>query len=262
MRVTPREMSRKAPPSSLAAGDAALGGPDLATVRAYFDRHDACGRNCFQVQVRAGIVRDLVGPLTRASVVDLGCGDAGVSRQFLDGGNTLVLVDISPRMLERARRNLPPDASGHVRWVEADLTCYGPPERFDLALCIGVLAHVESVERALRQVACLTRPGGCCVIQFTDSSRRCARWHHAFARARLALLRRPGYLTNRVTDEQLHEFTERAGLRQVDRRRYSLLLPGMRRLPDRWLTRLERATLGRPWLSRHGMEVITLYERV
>ena len=110
-------------------------------VRAYYDSDAYLAQNVI-VPIRARLVKDLLGDLHDARVLDLGCGDGSISRSLLAGGNRLTLVDFSAPMLKRARDATPPGAA--VEFVESDLSDYQPSECFDVVMCVGVLAHVPS----------------------------------------------------------------------------------------------------------------------
>jgi SAM-dependent methyltransferase len=235
--------------------------PNTDRVRSYFGRPEQYLSNRFEIDLRAEIVRELLGEPRAVRIVDVGCGDGSVSRQFLGDDCRIVMVDSSPQMLARCRQGIAADQQHLVRFHRLDLLSEEFPERFDVVLCLGVLAHVGSVERAVQRLAELCHSGGRCVIQFTDATRGVSRITRMFASLRRTLPGGHGYVTNRVTPAAVLAAARQSGLVPIDSRRYSLVLPGMRRLPTRWLTRYQRWTLRKPWLSRIGTEVIMLFQK-
>ena len=88
-------------------------------------------------------------------VLELGCGAGDLSLQLLRHGARLTALDVSPAMVELARR-CAPDA----RFLVAPAEDTGlPDESFDRVVGKWVLHHVD-VEAAAREVRRLLRPGG------------------------------------------------------------------------------------------------------
>lgn len=94
-------------------------------------------------------------------VIDLGCGSGRLFAALLDGGATrLVGVDGSAALLRRAEARIAgrPDleaaaADGRLALLRGDvraLATLNIRERFDLALAVGVLPHLDGPEDALR----------------------------------------------------------------------------------------------------------------
>jgi ubiquinone/menaquinone biosynthesis C-methylase UbiE len=229
-------------------------------VRRFFNETELYLKNRYGIRVRSDIVRRLVGDLKDSSVLDVGCGDGSLSLQLLLNGNRLTLVDVSEGMLSEAERRTPPNYKQRVKFINSDFLRLDEADAFDVVICVGVLAHVESVEAALGKIASLLRPGGRCVLQTTDNSKLVAKINK-FCHSRLAPSSVYGYSVNRVTVNKVKKQAALNNLRVVKEVRYSLLLPGMGRLPEKWLYKYERVTLGYSWLSRHGTEAILLLSK-
>ena len=120
----------------------------------------------------------LVGPLFRPwaellldkvqlapgqSVLDIACGTGIVARLSKQrvGGSDVVGVDISPGMLEVARR-IAPD----IDWREgsADALPVGQDERFDVVFCHQGLQFFPDRPAAVREMRRVTAPGGRLVV--------------------------------------------------------------------------------------------------
>lgn len=108
-------------------------------------------------------MRALLPPLAGLRVVDLGCGFGWFCRFAAEAGARSVLgIDLSERMLERARQA---GADGRIRYERGDLEMLELPEAaFDLAYSSLALHYVEDAGRLLATVHRSLVPGGCFVF--------------------------------------------------------------------------------------------------
>ena len=92
-------------------------------------------------------------------VVDLCCGQGRLARHLAGRGATVVGVDLSVELLERARSR-PTDGVTFVHGDAADASTWWDGSTFDGATCEMALMDVEDLAGALRAVAAAVRPGG------------------------------------------------------------------------------------------------------
>jgi 2-polyprenyl-3-methyl-5-hydroxy-6-metoxy-1,4-benzoquinol methylase len=78
-------------------------------------------------------------------------------------------------MIDEAKLRTPEADRNRVIYCVGDAASYDPRRKFDLVLCIGVFAHVESVDDLVEHLARLTERNGLLVIQITDSESLWAR---------------------------------------------------------------------------------------
>jgi len=230
-------------------------------VRTFFDEPQHYLRSDVEIRLRAEVVSELLGEVGSGRILDIGCGDGRISLQFLKADVDLTLLDLSEQMLEVARKRTPADHAARVRFVQGDILSYRPEAPFDVVLCLGVLAHVDSVEEAVAQIASFVAPGGACVLQLTDQAKLVAKLEVAVYSLRRRFVDERRYGLNYLTLGGVLSMAQRHGLQPAGSRRYSLLLPGMGRVPPRHLYRFQRCTLENRWLSRHGSEVILLLRK-
>ena len=101
----------------------------------------------------------LVRPRAGEKCIDLGCGSGAFTRRLEGFGLELLGVDISPRLIERARKEGP----GQTYEVRDIMATGLPASSMDVAVFSGVLHHLPTeAERgkALREALRLLRPGG------------------------------------------------------------------------------------------------------
>jgi SAM-dependent methyltransferase len=229
--------------------------PKPDAVKAFFDSPRYLERNAV-LPVRARLVKELLAGVAGQRILDLGCGDGSVSRRMLDGGNQLTLVDFSPEMLRRARASAPPGVA--IDFFESDILEFAPREQYDAVICVGVLAHVESVERTVAHIASLVRLGGLAIVQITD-----ARSPLGWLLTRYALLRHPRRTDVNVTTRAgLVRIGNDHGLTELDGRRYGLALPGLGRIPRAWEARLEEVAASHRILSSLCAELLICFRKV
>jgi ubiquinone/menaquinone biosynthesis C-methylase UbiE len=93
-----------------------------------------------------------------AQVLDLGCGSGALATRRLSERFQITGVELSSRMVELARRNVP-----SATFVRADMASVEfPPELFDGVCAFYSLTHLpqEELLALLRRVARWLKPGG------------------------------------------------------------------------------------------------------
>jgi SAM-dependent methyltransferase len=99
----------------------------------------------------------------KGATLDVGCGSGRLFRPLMDGGaRRLVGLDGSPALLRRAAARIEADpvlagalAAGRMTLVHGDVRRPPTVGRFELAVCAGVLPHLDGPEEALRMLGAL-----------------------------------------------------------------------------------------------------------
>lgn len=100
-------------------------------------------------------------------VLDLGCGTGSLAVRLAARGLHVTGVDLSPEMLELARRRMP--ASLTPRWIHTsavELIDHFQPQSFDTICSILLFSELSAGERreTLRQCRLLLRPAGHLIV--------------------------------------------------------------------------------------------------
>lgn len=113
----------------------------------------------------------LLGDVAGLRVLDAGCGSGICSEILARGGATVHGVDVTPAMIELARRRC---AGLPVELALGDLTKplhWLSDRSFDRVLCALALDYVESLDRVFRELHRVTRPGGAFVFSMSHPMR-------------------------------------------------------------------------------------------
>lgn len=230
-------------------------------VRDFFDQTDRYLTNNGNIEIRRRVVKDLVGDIKDSRILDLGSGDGTISLQFLDRSNSLALVDISQEMLDVARRRAASGPRASVEYVNEDAASYQSSTQYDLVLCLGLLAHVDSVESIIRNIAHLMKDNSRCLLQITDSDRTLGSFAGAYSNLRNRVSCRYPKQMNRMGKMSVCSLAAEFDMKCVAERRYAGLLPGMGRLPVEWRNKFQFLTLNTRWLSKYCSEAILLFTK-
>lgn len=104
---------------------------------------------------------DLAAPLCAGrEVLEIGCGTGLILKEIAPIARRAVGLDLSPGMLARARDRGLTVVEGSATDLPFD------DATFDTVYSFKVLAHVEGIEQALREVARVLRPGGRAALEF------------------------------------------------------------------------------------------------
>lgn len=122
-----------------------------------FDRHLLGTLGYRTPEMLGRLVRPLLPQGVQLDILDLGCGTGLAGLQFHDLARRLVGVDLSPRMIEKARgRGIYTDLLvGDMLEVMA-----GAPGAYDLIIAADVLIYIGDLVPLMRGVAASLRPNG------------------------------------------------------------------------------------------------------
>jgi 2-polyprenyl-3-methyl-5-hydroxy-6-metoxy-1,4-benzoquinol methylase len=112
-------------------------------------------------------VLQFLGDLRGYTVLDAGCGEGYLSRLLASQGAKVTAVDISPQMIELARRQ---DIAGSVHYLAHDLSqgFAHDGERFDLIVSNLVLNDVYDYVGYINTLGEVIKPGGRIVLSLNN----------------------------------------------------------------------------------------------
>jgi ubiquinone/menaquinone biosynthesis C-methylase UbiE len=184
----------------------------------------------FNIRIRREIVEGFVGNAVSESILDIGCGGGAISIPLLRPYNQLTLVDVSSKMLSIARSRIPTEFAGNVETIHEDfMKTELPCQSFDLILCLGVLAHVESPTDVIAKMVSLVKPHGSIIVENYDSQHPVSRLFNLYLAIKHAFLPSP-YPLNALSGAKVVKIFGNHGLQLSALYRYNLPVPGMARV--------------------------------
>jgi 2-polyprenyl-3-methyl-5-hydroxy-6-metoxy-1,4-benzoquinol methylase len=184
----------------------------------------------FNIQVRKEIVEGFVGDAVLKSILDIGCGNGAISIPLLRHYSQLTLLDISNTMLSIALSRIPTEFLGNVKTINEDFMKTDLQiQSYDLILCLGVLAHVDSPMDVIAKMVSLVKPNGSIIVENSDSQHPINYLLNLYSAIRNVFLPTP-YPLNQLSGAKLVEMFGNQGLKLSALYRYSLPVPGMARV--------------------------------
>jgi ubiquinone/menaquinone biosynthesis C-methylase UbiE len=235
-------------------------------VAAYFDKlpethkrqfeECASGAN-FNFQQRLTLACEL-GGASSGRLLDCAAGTGEITCALLKSGkfNHATVIDVSPAMLQSAKDLLTSQIKNvELEFVQSDVFNFKPSDsRFDLILCLGLIAHTGRLDILLPHLRSMLTSGGRIILQATLTDHLGTCIVRAFT-SRSELARR-GYRISWFCQRNISDACDRAGLRILETRRHSLGVPFGDRLWPWANSQLENRL--EKWASRYGADAIYL----
>jgi 2-polyprenyl-3-methyl-5-hydroxy-6-metoxy-1,4-benzoquinol methylase len=103
--------------------------------------------------------------LSQKQILDFGCGEGEVSTQLAKLGAYVTGVDISPNLIEVARKRAELDGvQDRLEFLVCDIEDSPlPPDKFDVLFCYAVLHHID-IRSAFPRLLATLKPGGVAIM--------------------------------------------------------------------------------------------------
>jgi len=107
-------------------------------------------------------IADLARPHLGERVLEIGAGHGEMTERLAGDGRTVVATDLSKRCVDALRERF--GGRADVEVVHADAAGSGDGRRFDSAVLVNVLEHIDDDADALRRIHDVLEPGGRLVV--------------------------------------------------------------------------------------------------
>ena len=216
----------------------------------------ASGAN-FNFQQRLTLACEL-GSASSGRLLDCAAGTGEITCALLRSGRFThaTVVDVSATMLQSAKELLTSQiTNAELEFVQSDVFNFEPSDsRFDLILCLGLIAHTGRLDILLPHLKSMLTSGGRIILQTTLTDHLGTRIVRAVS-SRSELVQR-GYRISWFSQRNISDACDGAGLRILATRRHGFGVPfGDRLWP--WANFQLETRLAK-WASRHGADAIYL----
>jgi ubiquinone/menaquinone biosynthesis C-methylase UbiE len=216
----------------------------------------ASGAN-FNFQQRMKVAYEL-GDASSGRLLDCAASTGEITCGLLKSGrfNHATVVDVPPAMLQSAKDLLTSQIkNAELEFVQSDVFNFKPSDsRFDLLLCLGLIAHIGRLDILLPRLKSMLPPGGRIILQTTLTDHLGTRMLRALTSRRE--LSKRGYRISWFSERDITVACRNAGLQILETRRTSLGIPFGDRLWPWANFQLERRL--QKWASRHGADAVYL----
>ena len=152
----------------------------------------------YNLQIRKETVEAFTNGMNFHHILDIPSGTGNMSIPLLNRTEKLSLIDISSNMLAIAQKSIPENYLYKTDVTNADFFELDLPKNsYDLIICLGLLAHVNSPEQLINKIASLLKPGGLLIIQNTDASHFYSHLIHLYLGLK-NLIHKQSYKLNKV----------------------------------------------------------------
>ena len=229
-------------------------------VKSFFERPFYLDHGRPVIQVRLLIINEMLKNVSFNRLLDLGCGDGSLSTPFLNRIKELTLVDFAERMISVARNNVPAELNSKVTFICTAIDEFSSTEKYDVVFCVGVLAHVPSLEDAVAKVASSIKRDGVAVLEFTPNPNPLGKLLFPYYWLRRKMSgNQTGYSTNKIPLSTLLEMTSKNGLQLKVLKRHYFPLPTMAWWPNQWIYHYSLFIMKNAMASKFGTEHIMLF---
>lgn len=237
---------------------------NIGTVRNFFDTPHYLDNSRYLIKIRSMLIKELLGNVdANNKLLDIGCGDGSLSIPLIGDTNTLTMVDLSPKMLQIVKERLSQQVRQRTILVNCPIDDFEATTPFDIILCVGVLAHVPSIESAIAKISNSLALGGKTVLEFAPNPNPWRKFFLPYFYLRELLSGSiTGYSTNKVPIDTLLKIASKYGLELVQQRRYGYPVPTMGRWTDEQLYRFTYFTLTNPFMSKIGTEHLLVFNKI
>lgn len=231
-------------------------------VREFFNQPSYLTDSSDRISIRSDIVKNFLGECSNVRILDIGCGDGSLSIPMLNQSNHITLVDISENMIEKVNKRIPIALKDNVTLINDSFELLSDNDRFDIVLCVGVIAHVPDVNRLWSKIETVLRPGGVLIVETTPNPYPLGKFLFPYYYFRRKLSKQvPSYAKNRLKVSELLAMAKAIGLVKKEHVRYSFPLPGMSHWSHEMKERYTIFTLSNPIMSLLGSEHLFLFKR-
>ena len=230
-------------------------------VRDYFNNDENYIKSNAMTMLRKLIVYDLTGTIKEKNIIDIGCGNGIISIPFLEL-NHVTFLDLSVNMLGEVKKVIPKNLIHKAEFINEDINYFKSIKKFDIVLLVGVLAHVQDVERCISKVSELLIENGTCIVQITNSNKIMARLLRLYSTLKNSIIKsKMMYNVNVLKEDFIESSFNKYGFSLLEKKYYLPTFPGFKLLSRNTRIGFLSVCYKTRWISRFGSEIIFKFNK-
>lgn len=199
-------------------------------VKKFFEQTNIYFNYDYNIKIRTETVAEFIGDKRYNNVLDMPCGNGLISLKNSKQFNTLALVDFSENMIALAKQIAGQEKVTQVSFYCGDIfETNFKDEEFDLIISLGILAHVDDIDKFLNFIQHKVKKGGTIIIQNTNSNHFYSKLIRLYLGVR-KLLGKDKYTLNKVPASQVENSFKKAGFTCQNVFRYNQSFIGFSKL--------------------------------
>ena len=199
-------------------------------VKTFFEQTEIYFHFDYNIKLRTEIVSEFIGDNQYHNALDMPCGNGIISLKNKKNIDKLTLVDFSENMIALAKGYAEQENANNVSFFCGDIfdTNFNN-EEFDIIISLGILAHVDDIDKFLTFIQSKLKKGGIIIIQNTNSSHFYSKLIRLYLGVR-QLMGKDKYKLNKVPASQVENSFKKAGFTLQKTFRYNQSFIGFSKL--------------------------------
>lgn len=225
-------------------------------VHEFFNSDNAYLTGNMITELRKQLIFQMLGKVKNKNIIDIGCGNGSVSIPFLSTNN-LTFLDFSINMLKEVGKKVPSELKENYEIFHGDIESFQPAIKFDIVLVLGLLAHVENLNAAIKKISEMLKPEGICIVQITDGRTNIAKVSKMFSIIK-GFVRKKNikYKINKLNSDDIMSSFRQNDLHLIEKVTYFSTIPGFRLIPVKFRKDFLFYLNKKEMISKIGSEII------
>lgn len=180
-------------------------------VKHFFEQTNIYFNYDYNIKIRTETVTEFISDKCYNNVLDMPCGNGFISLKNSKQFTQLTLVDFSKNMIALAKQIAEQEKTANATFICGDIfeTKFNN-EEFDLIISLGILAHIDDIDKFLGYIQSKVKKGGIIIIQNTNSNHFYSKLIRLYLGVR-KLLGKDKYQLNKVPANQVENSFKKAG---------------------------------------------------
>jgi cyclopropane fatty-acyl-phospholipid synthase-like methyltransferase len=174
------------------------------------------------IVLRKKIIAELLYGINNKRIIDIGCGNGELTIDLLKN-NRVTFLDISSNMLSLVKEKIQKENLQNASFINSDFSLYTPEDKFDVAVCVGVVAHVESLKELIGKLKEIINDDGIIILQYTAAEKLISRFNQL--KCKILNIDHYNYQINITSSDEINEALTEEHLTTIKKTRYIPVSP-------------------------------------